>query len=144
MATHSNILAWRIPWIEEPGGLQSIGLHRVRYDRSDLAHGMHIPVLRYTKSAQNFSLEENRKTHLFSSSLARWGNRYYWNPHLCFQSVVKTPALPIHSAIINSVTITCHRIASNTLQSSKETGGMSAKKQSRLHDENLRLLAWGT
>ena len=29
MATHSNILAWRTPWIEEPGGLQSIGLQRV-------------------------------------------------------------------------------------------------------------------
>ena len=26
MATHSNILAWRIPWTEEPGGLQSMGL----------------------------------------------------------------------------------------------------------------------
>ena len=36
-ATHSNILAWRIPWTEEPGGLQSVGLHRVRQDRSDLA-----------------------------------------------------------------------------------------------------------
>ena len=36
-ATHSNILAWRIPWTEEPGGLQSIGSHRVRQDRSDLA-----------------------------------------------------------------------------------------------------------
>ena len=32
MATHSSILAWRIPWTEEPGRLQSIGLHRVRYD----------------------------------------------------------------------------------------------------------------
>ena len=30
MATHSNILAWRIPWTEEPGMLQSIGSHRVR------------------------------------------------------------------------------------------------------------------
>ena len=29
MAAHSSILAWRIPWTEEPGGLQSIGLHRV-------------------------------------------------------------------------------------------------------------------
>ena len=27
MATHSSILAWRIPWTEEPGGLQSVGLH---------------------------------------------------------------------------------------------------------------------
>ena len=31
MATHSNILAWRIPWREEPGGLQSMGLQRVRH-----------------------------------------------------------------------------------------------------------------
>ena len=31
VATHSNILAWRIPWTEEPGGLQSMGSQRVRY-----------------------------------------------------------------------------------------------------------------
>ena len=32
MVTHSNILAWRIPWTEETGGLQSMGLQRVRHD----------------------------------------------------------------------------------------------------------------
>ena len=32
MATHSSILAWRILWTEEPGGLQSMGLQRVRQD----------------------------------------------------------------------------------------------------------------
>ena len=32
MATHSGILAWRIPWTEEPGGLQSMGSQRVRHD----------------------------------------------------------------------------------------------------------------
>ena len=32
MATHSSILAWRIPWREEPGGLQSIGFQRVGHD----------------------------------------------------------------------------------------------------------------
>ena len=37
IATHSSILAWRIPWTEEPVRLQSIGLHRVRNDWSDLA-----------------------------------------------------------------------------------------------------------
>ena len=37
MATHSSILAWRIPATEEPGGLLSLGLHRVRHDWSDLA-----------------------------------------------------------------------------------------------------------
>jgi len=30
--THSSILAWRIPWTEKPGGLQSIGSHRVKHD----------------------------------------------------------------------------------------------------------------
>ena len=37
MATHSRVLAWRIPWTEEPGGLQSIGSHIVRYNGSNLA-----------------------------------------------------------------------------------------------------------
>ena len=32
MATHSSILAWKIPWIEEPGRLQSMGSQRVRHD----------------------------------------------------------------------------------------------------------------
>ena len=32
MATHSNILAWKIPWMEDPGGLQSMGLQRVRHN----------------------------------------------------------------------------------------------------------------
>ena len=32
MATHSSILAWRIPWTEEPGGLQSTGSQRVKHD----------------------------------------------------------------------------------------------------------------
>ena len=32
MAPHSSILAWRIPWTEEPGGLQSTGSRRVGYD----------------------------------------------------------------------------------------------------------------
>ena len=34
MATHSSILAWRIPWTEEPGGLQSMGSQRAGHDRA--------------------------------------------------------------------------------------------------------------
>ena len=37
LAAHSRILAWRIPWTEEPGGLQSIGSHRVGHNCSDSA-----------------------------------------------------------------------------------------------------------
>ena len=32
MAIHSSILAWRIPWTEEPGGLESMGVQRIRHD----------------------------------------------------------------------------------------------------------------
>ena len=32
METHASILAWRTPWTEEPGGLQSVGLQRVGHD----------------------------------------------------------------------------------------------------------------
>ena len=37
MATHSSVVAWRIPGTEEPGGLPSMGLHRVGHNRHDLA-----------------------------------------------------------------------------------------------------------
>ena len=35
METHSSTLAWKIPWPEEPGGLQSLGSQRVRHDRAN-------------------------------------------------------------------------------------------------------------
>ena len=38
MATQSSILAWRIPWTEEPGGLQSMGLQRVGHDWATNTH----------------------------------------------------------------------------------------------------------
>ena len=37
-ATHPSILAWRIPWTEKPGRLQSLGLQRVRYDWETFTH----------------------------------------------------------------------------------------------------------
>ena len=37
MATHPSVLAWRIPGMGKPGGLPSMGLHRVRHDLSNLA-----------------------------------------------------------------------------------------------------------
>ena len=45
MATHSSVLAWRIPGTGEPGGLPSVGWHRVGHDWSDLAAaaGTHVP-----------------------------------------------------------------------------------------------------
>ena len=41
MATSSSILAWRIPWTEEPGGLQSMGLQRIGNDLATKQHPIH-------------------------------------------------------------------------------------------------------
>ena len=49
MATHSSILAWRIPWMEEPGGLQSTGLQRVGHDWATSLHFMNILYFWYTE-----------------------------------------------------------------------------------------------
>ena len=47
MATHSSVLAWRIPGTREPGGLPSLGLHRVGHDLSDLAAAAAAACLHY-------------------------------------------------------------------------------------------------
>ena len=58
MATHSSVLAWRIPWTEKPGRLQSMGSHRVGHDWSDLA-------------AAGYTLESKRKIKLKATRKAR-------------------------------------------------------------------------
>ena len=65
MATRSSVLAWRIPWTEEPGGLQSMGSQRVRHN---LATQMvkSLPAMRETWVR---SLEKEMATH---SSLLAW------------------------------------------------------------------------
>ena len=40
MATHSSILAWRVPWTEEPGGLQPMGSQRLGHDRATNTHAI--------------------------------------------------------------------------------------------------------
>ena len=52
MATHSSVLAWRIPGTGEPVGLQPMGSHRVRHDRSDLAAAAAADAIRQGKYAQ--------------------------------------------------------------------------------------------
>ena len=53
MVTHSSVFAWRIPGTGEPGGLPSMGSHRVRHDWSDLAAAAKIQTI--LKWAANFS-----------------------------------------------------------------------------------------
>ena len=63
MATHSSILAWRIPWTEEPGGLKSTGSQRVGHD------WMTSLIVIWTKSLFLFFLFENRFTEVNSYTI---------------------------------------------------------------------------
>ena len=64
MATHSSILAWRIPWTEEPGGLQSIRSQRVRHDWSDLARTQTYIIYTYIHICHSFSNQPSLHGHL--------------------------------------------------------------------------------
>ena len=68
MATHSSTLAWRIPWMEKPGGLPSMGSHRVGHDWRDLAAAA---VVATTKSPQSTGLNHLQVhfRHRFKSGL---------------------------------------------------------------------------
>ena len=61
MATHSSVLAWRIPGTGEPGGLLSMGSHRVRHDRNDLAAArLHSGLLLFTPKVRKGQSEDGR------------------------------------------------------------------------------------
>ena len=57
MAAHSSILAWRIPWTEEPGGLQSMGSQRVKWDWS------HFSSVQFSRSIVSNSLQHHESLH---------------------------------------------------------------------------------
>ena len=67
MATHSSVLAWRIPGKGEPGGLPSMGSHRVGHDWSDLAAA---------------ALQGQRILRKVMQYLSRWGHCHWFNLHL--------------------------------------------------------------
>ena len=68
MATHSSILAWRIPGTEEPRGLPSMGSHRVRHDWSNLAAAAAATYINYVPSTVL-----NTCINLFSPHNILWG-----------------------------------------------------------------------
>ena len=73
METHSSILSWRIPWTEEPGGLQSIGLQRVGHNWSDLTQRVTIMIILVLKEPIEISITipvlEEEKNDLTASDV---------------------------------------------------------------------------
>ena len=102
MATHSSILAWRIPWTEEPGGLQSTGSQRVRHDWVTLLTYLEEIKLLYFVICNNLDflsilIWKKIINSLRISNLASWGNSmaikdtgsffaffFFWFCWLCF------------------------------------------------------------
>ena len=68
MATHSSILAWRIPWTEEPGGLQSMGSQRVGHNLATFPFTFQVHLSEYKSLCERF-LVICRKRSLFSFSV---------------------------------------------------------------------------
>ena len=53
MAPHSSTLAWKIPWVEEPGGLQSMGVAKSRTQLSDFTFAFHFHALEKEMATQS-------------------------------------------------------------------------------------------
>ena len=113
MATHSSILAWRIPGTEESGGLPSMGSHRVGHNWSDLAAvTVHVWGKNFSPSELRFSIfnvfwvfeitKSNKKAwdlqpkwllaSRCQSSCNEWRHRTLW----CLQFVLKSYLMPTH------------------------------------------------
>ena len=77
MATHSSVLAWRIPGTGEPGGLPSMGLHRVGHDWSDLAAA----ASRHGLAATRRNTPIKWYTNIWCPKIFSGRERPMWNPH---------------------------------------------------------------
>ena len=72
MATHSSVLAWRIPGMAEPGGLPSMGLHRVGHDGSNLAAAAAPQKCERNNRAEKPRPGKTQKTNLRTKFLNCW------------------------------------------------------------------------
>ena len=76
MATHSSILAWRVPWTEEAGGLQSMGPHMIGHDWSDLAQHSYLSsyLLLYilNNNATTLHTSQEHYFHYILCTLGQW------------------------------------------------------------------------
>ena len=98
MATHPSTLAWRIPWTEEPGGLQSMGPQRVGHDLSDLACTGFGPRSLEGPSEPSSSLYDFL---YMRTSWGQWTELHFSSvaqscPALCDPMNCSTPGLPVH------------------------------------------------
>ena len=112
MAMHTSILAWRVPWTEEPGGLQSMGSQRVGYDWSDLVC-MHHSLLHNSTGVQGNTLDvgdSNQHRFQFSISSVELSSVTQSCPTLCDPMNRSTPGLPVHHQLPEFTQTHVHRV----------------------------------
>ena len=78
MATHSSVLAWRIPGTAEPGGLPSMGSHRVRHDWSDLAATAAAVPIKATTTTKGGKKGKKIQKNLQNKSKHKNNKCFYW------------------------------------------------------------------
>ena len=71
MATHSSVLAWRIPGTAEPGGLPSMRSHRDGHDSSDLAAAPAVALSRLPEMLSNSEIQEQKNNEMCILSLTQ-------------------------------------------------------------------------
>ena len=102
MATCSSILVWRIPWTEEPGGLQSMGSHRVGHrditlpTKVRLVKAMVFPVVMYGCESWTVKKAERQRIDAFELWCWRRLLRVPWTARRSNQSILKKTVLNIH------------------------------------------------
>ena len=111
MATHSSILAWRIPWTEEPGGLQSMGLKRVGHKWSDLACVACVSSAKKMPTDSSRTLVEKKKLNLLSVQFSSVAQSC---PTLCDPMNHSTPGLPVHHHLPEFTGTHVHQVSDTT------------------------------
>ena len=107
MATHSSVLAWRIPGTGEPGGLPSMGSHGVEHNWSDLAAAVaayhlsrfHIYALRYNICfclSELFTLSDSLYV---DPHLCKWDNFIFFYSWVIIFHCIRAPHLLSHSSV---------------------------------------------
>ena len=125
MSTHSSILAWRTPGIEEPGKLQSMGLQRVGLNWSGLALMDDLP-----------QGPETQQWHELASWRSQWDNALY---PTCMHIAVAR-CLPIHSHLRPPLSLGLVRVYDRW---SQMEGGEASRSQSQADFRpNTRLTEW--
>ena len=116
MATYSSILAWQIPWTEEPGGLQSMGSHRVRYDWA----------------CTHVATQQD----LFQFSSVQFNSVAQSCLSLCDPMNRSTPGIPVHHQLLEFTQTHIHRVG-NAIQPSHPLSSPSPPAPSPSQHQSL-------